>query len=370
MTFNTGTGTTPLLARQSKGIYNFLIIPLIFIIVFLAIWFLLKFIKKRHETREWIEAQKKRTTNKKDIKEVAQKYSLTHAESELLWEICKKGKTPNICYLIHDSDAIDDLFRSHYSRMKKEHEPEKKITDLFRLRYKMELEEASAAVITTTTTLAEGTRFTYMIPNGMQILCTLKKNSSDNMIVSIPQQLYDSDSKPPPLSKAVFSFTTHTGMYYIFSTRIIRYSTGLDNQPEMVLSQTNDLRPQTKRQSKRMAMDIPCLFSAVREDDTLKKNNFVPLEKQHECVLLNISADGCCITTPLPIKEHQYICVSIPLGDETHQIIGRIVSTRRNLVNNLFFLHINFLQIDAKTQNRIFASIYGYKPGDEETLSS
>lgn len=360
MTFNTGTGSTPLIARQTKGVYNFLIIPLILICFFLALWMLLRWIGKKHETPEWIEAQKKRLTNRKDITDFAQKHSLTRTDSDLLWEICRKNKTPNICYLIHDSDAIEALFKSSFLEMKSKHAPEEKITELFRLRYRLELAEASTSIITSTTTIPEGTALTYIAPNGMQILCSLKKNTPENMILSIPPQLYESATKPAPLSKAVFIFISYTGMHYVFSTRVIRYSEGLTNQNEMVLAQTNDLRTQTRRQSKRIDMDTPCLFSAVKENDMLKKISFVPLEKQYECVLSNISADGCCIITPLPIKENQNICVSIPLGGETFQTIGKIVATRRNPVNNMFFLHISFIQIEPRAQNKIFAFIYGY----------
>ncbi len=369
MTFNTGTGSTPLIARQTKGVYNFLIIPLVVICFFLVLSILLNRLKKQHETPEWIEAQKKRLTNRKDITDFAQKHSLTRADSELLWEICRKNKTPNICYLIHDSAAVEALFKSSYLEMKAKHEAEEKITELFRLRYRLEIAEASTSIITSTTTIPESTTLTYIAPNGMQILCSLKKNIPENMILSIPPQLYESGTKPPPLSKAVFSFVAYTGMHYMFSTRVIRYSTGLDNQNEMALAQTNDLRPQTRRQSKRIDMDTPCLFSAVKESDMLKKVSFVPLEKQYECVLSNISADGCCIITPLPIKENQNICVSIPLGGETFQTIGRIVATRRNPVNNMFFLHISFIQIEPSVRNKIFAFVYGYNTNSGYTAT-
>jgi hypothetical protein len=369
MTFNMGTKSTPLIARQAKGIYHFLIIPVIVISIFLVIWIVLKWLRKKHETPEWIESQKKRLTNKKDITEFTQKHSLTRAESELLWEICRKNKAKNINYLIHNPAAIDAMFTAHYKEMQKEHIPEEKTTELFRLRYRLESTEAAAAIITSSTSIPEGSKLTYITQDGMQILCILKKNTPENMILSIPPQLYESESKPAPLSKVLFTFTSNTGMHYIIATRVIRYSTGLDNLGEMALAQTNDLRTQTKRQSKRIDMDIQCLFSAVKETDMLKKVSFVPLEKQYECVLSNISADGCCIITPLPIKENQNICVSIPLGNETFQVIGKIVATRRNSVNNTFFLHISFMQIEPRVQNKIFALIYGYNTSTDSSAT-
>jgi hypothetical protein len=370
MTFNMGTESTPLLARQTKGIYNFLIVPLIFICFFLLLWIFLRWIRKQHETPEWIEAQKKRLTNRKDIDELTKKHSLTRTDSELLWKICQKNKVPNISYLIHDTNAIDALFRSTFQEMKKNHEDEKKISDLFRLLYRLEFAEATSSVITSTTTIPEGTKLTYISPNGLQILCTLKKNTPENLLLSIPPQLYDSELKPAPLSKSVFTFIAFTGMHYVFSTRIIRYSAGLDNQGEMALSQTNDLHTQTKRHSKRIDMNIPCLFSAVKENDMSKKDHFVPLKRQYECVLENISADGCCIITQLPIKEKQNICVSIPLGGEPFQVIGKIVATRKNPVNKTFFLHISFTQIEPVNQNKIFAFVYGYNKIDTSSAAT
>jgi PilZ domain. len=360
MTFNTGTQSTPLIARQTKGVYNFLVIPIVFISLALVVWLVLSRIKKYQQTPEWQEAQKKRITNRQDVVDLARRHSLTRSDISVLLEICKTYKTPNIMYLIHDGVAVDNLFRTAYSDFKRNRAPEEKITALFRLLYRLEFAEATTSVITSSTTIPEGTKIFFIAPNGMQIGCTLKKNTPDNLLLSIPPQLYDSKLKPAPLSKAVFTFNTYSGMHYVFTTRVIRYSTGLDNLNEMALSQTTDLRPQTKRQSKRMEMNIPCLFSAVRENDKADRISYVPLEKQYECVLSNISADGCCIITPLPIKERQNICVSIPLGGETHQTIGKIVATRKNPVNNTFFLHISFLQIEPATQNKIFALIYGY----------
>lgn len=344
---------SPIQARNTPGIYNWMLIPLFIIVVCIFIYLVYRSIQRLHSTPEWIEAQKKRLTTRKDCTVAARRFSLAKDEELLLWDICRATKAANISYTINNTDALDSIFKKYYAMLISSHADERKITKLFLLRYKIEMAEASESVITSTTGLVQGTKIVYVAPDKTQIQCTLKKNTAKNMTLAVPRNFFNSDAKPEPLSKAQFVFTTHLGMTYMFVSRVIRYSTGLDNGTEMVLAQTNDLRMQSKRKTKRSNVNIPCTFSAVNE------NKKVQL---HSGTLANISADGCCILTNLPIKENQNIAVSIMLAEKTYDVFGKIVSTHKTIASEAVSLAIVFTKISNEARNKIFAYVYNYMP--------
>jgi hypothetical protein len=359
MIFNTPSHGSLVLARQNKSAYLIIVIGAIFVSIFLFVWLLMKTLKKKQHSPEWIESQKKRTTKYSDIKKVTDKFKLSKKESEFLWNICRKNKVPNIQYLIHDNDTIDELFKKEYLDMKVHKSPESLTTLLFRLRYHLEKASASNFIITSTTTLSEGTQLICVSSSGFQTSCILLNNSPDGMLLEIPRQLYDSPERPAELSKVLFTFIAKTGMHYAFVSRIIRYQIGFNNKSGILISHTNDLKTQTQRLSKRVLFDREGLFSAVNVIEGEKSEKFTLHEKKYKCTISNISGDGCCILTSLPIKENQFICIEIPLHDKENTAIGKIVATRKT-TDGVFALHIKFIQINPAFQNDLFSFVYNY----------
>ena len=364
MRFNAPSGITPLQARLATRYYAYLLIPAFIILVFFVIYLLYQIRKRIRSSPEWLEAQKKRQTTYKDIEKTAKRLSLSKAEASLLWEICRANKAPNISYLIYNAAEVDKLFNAQYAAMVQNGIDEKKITSLFRLRHKIEIQDAADTWITSTAGIPEETKLSFLLSPGVQIRCTLKKNTAENMTLSIPRSLYNSERKPAPLSKSDFVFMTRSGMTYRFQTRVIRYSIGFDDGTEMILSHTNALQPQTKRKSKRCDINIPCVFSAV--NDRQEKT------KPHNGILANVSGDGCAIVTNLPIKENQRLRVSIMLSENTYEATGLIVAVHKNPANNTFSLGILFTDISDEARNRIFAYVYRYNivPDEKRNIPS
>ena len=358
MRFNAPSGITPLQARLATRYYAYLLIPAFIILVFFVIYLLYQIRKRIRSSPEWLEAQKKRPTTYGDIEKTAKRLSLSKAEASLLWEICRANKAPNISHLIYNAAEVDKLFNAQYVAMIQHDGAEKKLTSLFRLRRKIEIQDAADTWITSTAGIPEETKLSFLLSPGVQIQCALKKNTAENMTLSIPRTLYNAQSKPAPLSKGDFVFTTRSGMTYRFQTRVIRYSIGFDDGTEMILSHTNDLHPQTKRKSKRSTINVPCVFSAA--NDKQEKT------KPHNGVLANVSGDGCAIVTNLPIKENQRLRVSIMLSDTTYEATGLIVAVHKNPANNTFSLGILFTDISDEARNRIFAYVYRYGAAEND----
>ena len=76
--------------------------------------------------------------------------------------------------------------------------------------------------------------------------------------------------------------------------------------------------------------------------------------------LSNISAGGCCIQTDLPVKDKQYICVSLPSMGIKERLFGVIKNTRK-LPTGLSTLHIQFVDISLESQNKIFTLVYKFE---------
>lgn len=355
----TSTGISPLEARATKGINDWLIYPFFLIVLFAIIFVFHKMRKARHATPEWIAAQKKRMTTKKDCAEVAKRYSLSKSEQDFLFEICKKTKAPNISYTIGNDEKLDAVFRACHNLFLKESAGEKKITKLFLLRRKIEEVESSRSVITSTAGLSEGLKITCITPRGTT-QCILKKNTKENMSLSVPQSFFTSEAKPAPLAKCSFMFTTQSYASYLFIARVIRYDKAIDNSPEMIIAHTNDVKQQTRRKSKRRDIDLPCTFARIDGNKTGESMNGL---------VKNISDRGCCIASTGVAAKNEMIALSLVLREKPYTVFGKIVGDRTNKMTNTHLLNVAFVKIDFEARNRIFSYVYGYAP-DEKNLNA
>lgn len=357
-----GVGITPLMARSNKGNYTWIIIPIIIIIAAVGVWLVWRKISDLHKSPAWIKRNRERLTNKRDVSAIAKKIGLNSEESALLWDICREKEAPNIYYLVNDRQAFRDLFRSAYVTMKADGVDVDIRNELFRLLYKVEF-STTATVVNSSAAIPIGTPMTFVISRDNKFVCKLKDNTAETMTLSIPNTLAGKTDKPAPLSKVLIDFSLGDGMSYSFETRIVRYGKGIDNKSEVVLQNTvhNIRAKEATRAAKRVDMKVPCTFSAVKEVD----GKFAAQDKKYASLLDNISADGCCITSTLPIKKGQHISVTLPL-DKKYSAVGTIVQTRKNSTNGSFFLHIHFVQIDADVRNKIFEYVYSF--GGDDTV--
>lgn len=361
--FNIAASGSPIQARNSNMPVAlwFVLIAAGVIGIFFVIRTILHQMKQRKLSPEWLAKEKKRITQKKDVDVLAEKLKLPHDEVALLWSICKNTKAPNITYLIDENGAeeLDRIFKSEYLAMKARNADNDQITLLFRIRHKLEEAAASTLTITSTNALSEGIKFICYLESGQQVPCTVVKITKDSIFLDIPQALYDSPDRPKELAKATFTFNFPSITRYEFSARIVRYNINTKGTPELIISHSNNLSIQAKRGSRRVDYIRHTFFYAVTQTEEGGKKKFVRKDKAYKCSLLNVSGDGCCISSDLPIKQNQYVCIDVPINDTTENVVGRIVDTRR-LDQKLFALHIAFVQIDPSFKNEIFALAYNY----------
>lgn len=355
MDFDFRAGKTPLQARQNSMIYVIILISLVIIAFLFLVWFLLRIYKKHKETPEFLEKEKNRITNKNDVELLSKKQNLSKTFAALLLKICKMYEIPNILYSIKDIKNICDYFDKYYREQKNNISPQE-INNLFNLKYKLERIYASYSPLTNTYSLPANMQISQIFKDGSKKNYTLYTNKKEYLAIEVPEAQKD-DKEREALSKIAFTFTSETGMSYAFLTRIMRYEKTADNRLLMIVSHSNNLITKQQRNHKRIYINEKTTFSSLKKQVEKKQVTFVPSDQKYNCVMTNISAGGCCITSTLPIKEGQMVSIELPFNEEKLNCYGKIIRTRKSLSPGIYNLHIQFLNLPLEVQNSILIRV-------------
>lgn len=359
--FEYQAGNTPIDARNAFPIGIFLLILLIIAAVLFAVYYFVTKRQKYLKSDEYKEKEKNRPTTRKDVSKIVKEHNLTKEQGEMLWDICSMSETKNITYQLKNNNEISELFRIAYKIYKDEDSDDQKIFDFFTLLYKMETIVANNKAVSSTRSIPISTVVFFISETGEQHPFPLVKNTEDGFFLEIPEFLFNSPRRPKILVRSRFTFKTNQGLSYNFVARIIRYD---NNSPEkfyMIVGHSENLTSQVQRHFKRDYFERNCSFSPVRfiRQEGVE-DSFAASPKEYPGKVTNLSGGGCCIQTELPIKEGQHLAIKIPDLNIDEQIIGVIRKTRRLPVMG-YAIHIQFLRISVKAQNRIFGLVYKYE---------
>lgn len=358
---NTATGS-PLQARQNPLIYLVIVYLLIAIGVLLLIAFIVKIIQKRHASEQYIEYKKNKATTYKDVTELARKIHLSKQERQLLWRICRNSKAKNIFYNYTDEPFLDEIFKKEYVHMVKSRAKPALMYELFRLRFHLYKTAFIAHAISSSFSIPAETVLTLPTPDGTDYQFTLVKNAKNGLYLSIPEPLANNQQAlPKNLSKIALVFTLKNGQQYAMSSRVIQYLTLPDGVRTVLITHCHTLCFQSRRSSKRFAVNRDCVFSAV-EISTGKKGEkkFKPKENTYKGVIANISEGGCKLYSNLPIKPKQFISLNFEIMQKQEQILGQIVNTRSGNQKGVAEIHIMFKNVPTEIKVRLLAELYEY----------
>lgn len=347
--------SSPIEARSNPIVYVSLIVALIAISIFLVINIIYKIriAKKKRELNN-----PDRATTKNDINYIAKVLNLTLEEKEILWTISQKNNIKNLWLQLKNNEVIDSIFKSEFSKLTKEED----ISTLFSIRNKIDFYSSINSAINSTKTLPEGLILTYILEND-RYTCKIIANTEEGLVLSVPKDVLGNEIKPQTLTKIMLSFITANKLAYNLRTRIIRYQTR--NESEVIVTHTSDIQILHRRNQKRIPFNPRCIFSAVQvitggqgKSTTI---DYKPLEKKHNGTMVDISSDGCCIQTELPIKIQQYIYIEVEIEKtKTDFLTGLIVESEYISSKNNYILHIQFVRISTETKNRIYSLVYDY----------
>ena len=366
MFFLLGSGSgSPIEARQTHA--PDIAIIFILLIIFAAIlgiaFVVFMKVKNYYKSEQFLEKERNRKTKYKDIQKLARDTNLNQADIDVIWEICRITDCNNILYSIKSNNEVNDLFRTAYFSMKEKNLlTDEKLNQFFTTLFKLELIVAQTKKLLSTRQIPPQSMIFYISHEGEQYPFTVTVNQKDFFTAEIPEFLYKSPRRPELLTRSRFTFRTSDGLSYNLITRIIRYNEGNDGKFYMVLSHSEQLECQAQRHYKRDFFEKECTFQAVKVNENPGKGEekYILSDNEYAGKITNISAGGCCIQTSLPIKEKQYIGVSLPDTGIDEVMVGIIRKTRK-LQTGKLALHIQFLQISLAAKNRINTLVYKYE---------
>ena len=358
-----GSNSGSLVEDRSSGVVmTFTILIVVLILVISLIFVVSKKIVAYKNSPEHLERQKKRPTTQKDLSEVARLANSSKKERDLLWNICKTRKTPNIVYFVKESEEVEKLLKDEYSAISHIGNDEL-VATLFSLRTKLLRTFKQALVIRNTKVIENGPVFTFTQSKGFHHKLKLTDTNADNMIFTLPKALAESSDMPEALSKISLVFEDKDYNPYEIETRVVRYEDARDDEKRMITVHTDKVIPLKKRQAERIDVQQPCTFYSVKkiEDKNNKEHvQYDVSEKEHEGTLEDVSMGGCRVITTLPIKAEQLLSIKGPMNKkDMDSAIGIIVRTTKR-IDNKFILHVKFVKIDLAVKNKIQAVACGY----------
>ena len=363
-------GSSPLMARQSFPIVMFVIGVVLVAAIVCGIWFLTKHLIDYRKSDKYIQKQLSRPTTLKDVKKFVSDNRLSQPEETMLWNMCRTQKIPNINFYIREPEPLFAKLKEYYYTLKQSGATEEELDIFFKLDFNIEkISAATKNLLSTKQLLPESIVF-YLTHESEQFPFYVKNNTPDFLALEIPKFMYENERlKPPLLERLRFITKSQNGMTYHFTSRAMRYQTNPDGKVHMIVAHSEDLLNQAHRNSKRESIDTDCIFSPARiarpeemdkKELKNKEEKFIVAQKQYNGKVTNISSGGCCIKTNLPIKEKQYLSIKIPSLNLDEHIIG-IIRRTRQLQDNSYNLHIQFLRIDLESKNKINAYAFKYE---------
>lgn len=359
MNFNFQAGGSPLLSRQNPVIYLIPLFGAALIGIAFLFFLLIQLRKKYLSSEKYIEASKNRPTKKKDVIALAKKYSLSSSEIDLLWYISEKYKIPNILYMISIPEKLDVFFKDAYNEFLSRKD-ERSISELFELKAHLERIYAETQILTNTYKLISGTEMKIITSDGESVDCLLLNNTKDYLELGVDEEYFTSKKRAKELSHVVVSFKSKTGMKYSFLTRVVRYQRNSKNIPCVLIVHAIEFMDNVKRAYRRMDINTPCTFSAVKSELKKGKTIYEVSEKEYKAYLLEISGNGCKMQIDMPIKDGQFLRVSFVLDKDAFDCLGKISKLRSIKGRNIYNIYVEFINVKPNIRNKMLAKVYGY----------
>lgn len=300
-----------------------------------------------------------RKTTKKDISTIGDILKLTQNEKDLLWNICERQSVKNLYIELKNEKFIDSIFKKEFEASKQD---ENFCAVLFSIRNKIDVYRNSGMTLNSSKLIPANQKMTLMV-NEDRYDTSVIENTNEGLILLAPKNILGDEINIPTLTKVNLLFSMTNNVAYNMPTRIMRYQTR--NLREIVVTHSNNIAILHRRNFTRMPFNTECIFSAVQVitggDKKEVQVEYKPLEKKHNGKISDISAEGCCLETELPIRANQYIYIEVEIAeDKISKIFGKIVAVEVNSSTNKHILHIKFVKIDKTTRNSIYSLIYNY----------
>lgn len=337
-------------------------VALFIIILVLFIVFIVKrkkatmAVPQNYETECWM-----LKADEKSVHAISKAADLDAQEKKLLNDLYTKALEAQNEYIYKDDVSFKVLFFKAYKTQLEQHASEEEKLALFTLRFKLEKAIDSALFDYATNNLAAGQLFSYKDAVGTNWELTLQKKTKKMLVLNIPEEFFTHIQKPGELSKIFLTFRTQKSAYTL-QVLVDNYTKDAQGGYFLSVHPLNDFRPIQRRQSKRLAVRLPCSFSAIKKNgEKSKETEYTTYELSYSGELQDISATGCSMRCSIPLAQEQQLRLTFTLnGKDSYTAVGKIVMTQKSADGKEFILHIQFTDIELTVKNSIYSFIYEY----------
>ncbi|MGL4981667.1 MAG: PilZ domain-containing protein [Treponemataceae bacterium] len=353
------SGITPLEARQNPYIYFGFIIAGACILFFFA---LNKVFQKK------IFDLIRRSSSRKEINSVSDYFGFDKEERKFLFYLCKKYRIKNLAFCFKNDKEVDKLFKKIYHVMSEGKAYDSDIEVLFLLRQKIERYRRKSTSIASSQNIARNQELSLITSQKEQYLAVVLENTPQGLVITTPRDSLKNEVIFKPLSKIGIFFRSKNFMDYIFTSRIVRYST-LQNANTIVLMHSNNITALKNREFRRKDLSVEARMSyAIPQiDANVVKESIVQGSQVSYKIsdgtfsgeIVDISAGGCCIKASRSVSVDLHVKIEIQHDLlKTEEIIGHVLHSKEN--KGVWTLHVQFKKMTKKARNIIFSLVYDY----------
>ncbi|MDR1786671.1 MAG: hypothetical protein LBR23_09470 [Spirochaetaceae bacterium] len=363
MTFST-TGS-PIEARaqnESQFPIIFGVCAGVVLIAFLLLQ-LAKKIKAGYHTPEYLERQKQRTTNRKDIRAVTEEYGFTQEEAQFLEVQCRDRRTPNIRYLLKDHAQTLALIKELFQASLSESNPEGDQTLIFSIFKKINKIRLADAAMTTTATLPVGQKLLYVDSEGKKYTTSVIDNNEKGLTLSAPRDRSGMEVVPENLSKITLMMQEKNDIAVTIQVRVLLTQ---EKPGGAILLTTHGTHFESflKHEYLYVHARLPCtLQPAAAKPGDGGEVTYVTESRTYKGLLLNYSGTSCNIVVKNPINLRQFLRMSVRIdGEHTEDFIVMAMDVAENKKDGIFVIHANFVKMSEGVKNYILSHIYSFTP--------
>jgi c-di-GMP-binding flagellar brake protein YcgR len=234
------------------------------------------------------------------------------------------------------------------------------INRYYRLRNKV-VRNRDVRGLSTTRAIPLGARMRAEVQNYGQYSVQVNQNEEEFLGISIPV-LPPGKYVPWNKKRVKCLYWKEEDASYIFESKVIDVIV-TDEIQSICLKHVDQITRSQKRFYPRKSVRLPVYFSRARVVvEGGKKKAKVDRKDTHWGTIIDISVGGLSIETAVPFNRNNFIKVEFELREDYKMgALGKVKRIEKNAARNTWIMHIQFIKIETKDKNEIFAVLYNYQ---------
>jgi c-di-GMP-binding flagellar brake protein YcgR len=344
------------LSSNSKGAAPFFIVFGILV----AAGIIAAFARKK---RSPVAKTKKRGFSILAFNKIARFCGLDRHEKKLLNFVFQVSGVKDIEAAVQKPNLLDRYFKQTYNVIMRTTEDEYKLneqlSDLFALRNVLDSAALGASI--TSTKQIEGDTPVMVSTERKNYHSKVLMVNNEHITISCPENNLGTMIRIAGGTKVTVSFLIKINQGVSFTAKIPearQTALGL----AMAFPHTNKLKRLARRNYRRKQSPMDCFFFIVNveqiDNGKTKKTKLTLDKRRIKATMLDISAGGCSIKSPVILAPGNKLKILLPYSDNTIICLGQVLRVNRDGMR--ITLHIKFIKVPQKSRNAINALVFDF----------